>query len=176
MADARYQRRAPPLHALRPLPGTCSCGWGCVPLGRVAGCLLPGPRTFCGYCPCGLVCIQRRYVPERQIGWGQALQSVWANGKRLDLVRSAHCFRWGQLESFVDNFISFVPGFGTVAHIYQWIWLLAAEQRIAARKLELAIRFHAAIISARFTLPRGARTWDQDKRRKRDRTWDEGWE
>ena len=176
MADARYQCWAPPLHALRPLPGSCSCGWGCVPLGRVAGGQIPGPRTFFGYCPCGLQCIRRRFVPEPQISWGAALQSVWANGTRLSLMRSAHCYRWGKLESIVDNFSTFVPSFGTVAQVYRWIRWLATEQRIADRKLELAERFHAAIISARWTLPTQARTWDEDKRRKRDRTWDEGWE
>ena len=44
-------------------------------------------------------------------------------------------------------------------------------------KLALAKRFHAAVISARWTLPPAARTWDQDERPKRERTWDEeGWE
>jgi hypothetical protein len=175
MADARYECWAPPLHALRPLHGSCSCGWGCVPLGRVAGCRIPGPRTFFGYCACGLQCLRPRFVPERQITWGTALQSQWANGKRLSVVRAAHCYRWGKLESIVDNFHIAVPCFGTVAQVYRWIRWLATEQRIADRKLALAERFHAAIISARWTLPPAARTWDRV--RGRPRTWDEdGWE
>ena len=177
MDDARYQCWAPPLHVRRPLPGSCSCGWGCAPLGQVAGCRIPGPRTFFGYCPCGLKCRRPRFAPERQISWGTALQSVWANGARLSAVRAAHCYRWGKLESIVDNFHVFIPSFGTIEQVYRWIRWLAAEQRIADGKLALAKRFHAAVISARWTLPPAARTWDQDERPKRERTWDEeGWE
>jgi hypothetical protein len=146
-------------------------------LGQVAGCRIPGPRTFFGYCPCGLKCRRPRFAPERQISWGTALQSVWANGARLSAVRAAHCYRWGKLESIVDNFHVFVPSFGTIEQVYRWIRWLAAEQRIADGKLALAKRFHAAVISARWTLPPAARTWDQDERPKRERTWDEeGWE
>jgi len=102
---------------------------------------------------------------------------VWANGARLSAVRAAHCYRWGKLESIVDNFHVFVPSFGTIEQVYRWIRWLAAEQRIADGKLALAKRFHAAVISARWTLPPAARTWNQDERPKRERTWDEeGWE
>jgi hypothetical protein len=96
---------------------------------------------------------------------------VWANGKRLSVVRAAHCYRWGKLERIADNFHIAVLSFGTIEQVYRWVRWLAAEQRIADRKLALAERFHAAVISARWTLPPATRTWDRV--RGRPRTWDE---
>ena len=44
---------------------------------------------------------------------------MWANGARLSAVRAAHCYRWGKLESIVDNFHVFVPSFGTIEQVYR---------------------------------------------------------
>ena len=157
---------APAFHALRPRLNLCSCGWGCVPQGRLAGCQLPGPRTVLGHCACGWQCFRPRYEPQLQITWGLALQSQWFNDKRLSVVRSAHCFRLGKLERIASDFHIAILRFGTIEQVHRWVRWLAAEQRIEDRKLALTKRFHAAISSARWTLPPAARTWD---------SW-EGWE
>jgi hypothetical protein len=81
----------------------------------------------------------------------------------------------GKLERIASDFHIAILRFGTIEQVHRWVRWLAAEQRIEDRKLALAERFHAAVISARWTLPPAARTWDRG--RGRPRTWDEdGWE
>ena len=142
-----------------PRPNLCSCGWGCVKQRRLASCQLLGPRTVLGHCACGWQCLRPRYEPPLRITWGQALQSQWFNDRRLAVARADHCFRLGGLAHIASCFHLVILSFSTIEQVHRWFRRIAAEQRIEDRKLALAVRFHAAVNSAQWTLPATQRWW-----------------
>ena len=140
-----------------PRPSLCSCGWGCVKPRQAV------PTSNCrllGRCECGWQCIRPCHEPPLpQITWSQALQSQWFYDRRLAVARSDHCFRLGDLAHIASCFILVILSFSTIEQVHRWFRWLAAEQRIEDRKLALAVRFRAAVNSARWTLPSTQRWW-----------------
>ena len=135
-------------------PGWCSCGWGCAKK-------WVRPFTSCrllGRCECGWQCLKPRDEPLR-ITWSQAFQSQRLADRRLSVARSNRCFRLDDLAYIASRFDCIILSFRTIEQIHKWFWWLADQQRIADRKLALAVSFNSTVNSARWTLPSTQRCW-----------------
>ena len=127
------------------LTGGCYCGWGCTnprPAPPLDSCRL------LGRCECGWGCLRPRIEPL-QITWTQAFQSRVQADRRISVASADRCLRLHDLAYFADQFDRVVLCFSTIEQIRNWFWWLADQERIANRKLALAVRFHSAVTSAR---------------------------
>ena len=69
--------------------------------------------------------------------------------RRISVARADRCLRLNDLAYCADQFDRVVLCFSTIEQIRNWFWWLADQERIANRKLALAVRFHSAVTSAR---------------------------